>query len=84
MTEQEKATQENTIAIGQVLGMVEHLTKDVERIVHVIELVPVVRVVSLEKRMEKLEGACNKRSWFAFSTMMTILGLFAYQHFFGN
>ena len=84
MTKQEEATQENTIAIGKVLGMVEHLTKDVDKIIHVIELVPVVRVVSIEKRMAKLESACNKRSWFAFSTMLTILGIFAYKHFFGG
>ncbi len=84
MTEQEKATQQNTIAISNVTVAIEQLTKDVTKIVHVIELVPVVRVVSLEKRMKDVEDACNKRSWFAFSTMVTIVGVFAYKHFWGS
>jgi len=83
MTEQEKATQENTVAISKVTVAIEQLTKDVDKIVHVIELVPVVRVQALEKRMKDVETACNRRSWFAFTTMVTILGIFVYKHFWG-
>ena len=75
-------TQANTVAIAEVLVMIKHLTKDVDKVVQHLDIVPAVRVQSLEKRMNRLEEACNKRSWFAFSTMLTILGLFAYQHFF--
>ena len=76
-------TQQNTIAIAEVAILLKQLTKDVDKVVLHLEEVPVVRVISLEKRISIIEQACNKRSWLAFTTMMTILGLFMYKHFWG-
>ena len=76
-------TQANTVAIAEVVVVVKQLTKDVDKMVTHLDIVPVVRVLSLEARMKNLEVACNKRSWWAFTTIVAILGLFAYKHFFG-
>ena len=76
-------TQQNTIAIAEVAILLKQLTKDVDKVVLHLEEVPVVRVISLEKRISIIERACAKRSWLAFTTMMTILGLFMYKHFWG-
>ena len=76
-------TQQNTIAIAEIAILLKQLTKDVDKVVLHLEEVPVVRVIALEKRMSLLEQACTKRSWLAFTTMMSILGLFMYKHFWG-
>ena len=75
-------TQANTVAIAEVVVVVKQLTKDVDKMVTHLDIVPVVRVQSLEARMKSLEAACSKRSWFAFSTMVTILGILIYRFFF--
>ncbi len=77
-------TRANTVAIAEIVVVVKQLTKDVDKMVTHLDILPVVRVQSLEARMKKLEDACNKRSWFAFSTMLTILGIFTYQFFFSS
>ena len=76
-------TQANTVAIAELTQIAKQTSKDVDKLIQHWTDVPEVRVESLEERMGNLEIACNKRSWFAFSTMLTLLGLFAYQFFFG-
>lgn len=84
MTEQEKMTQENTLAIRELTVIATQTSQDVDRLITHLDKVPVVRIVSLEKRMKDIEDACKARSWWAFTTVIAILGVFVYQHFFGG
>ncbi len=77
-------TQSNTVAIAELTQIAKQTSKDVDKLIQHWTDVPEVRVISLEKRMKDVEEACNKRSWWAFTTIVTILGFFAYQHFFGS
>ena len=77
-------TQANTIAIKELIVMQKQTSKDMDKLITHLDKIPIVRVVSLEKRMESLEKDCNRRSWWAFTTIVTVLGVFIYKHFFGS
>ncbi len=76
-------TQANTVAIAELTLIAKQTSKDVDKLINHWQEVPEVRIISLEKRMKDLEVACGKRSWIAFTTMSTILGVFLYKHFWG-
>ncbi len=74
--------QANTIAIKELIIMQKQTSKDMDKLIAYLDKLPIVRVVSLENRVTSLEIIQQKRSWWAFTTIVTILGFFLYQHFF--
>ena len=55
----EKTTIENAHAIGELTVIAKQTSKDVDKLINHLDMVPAVRIVSIEKRTGKLEESIN-------------------------
>jgi len=82
--EVEKTTIDNAVAISRLTIIAEKTSKDVDKLITHLDNIPAVRIVSLEKRISKVEDCCANSiskplgKWIYSGTMGTIIGVFYY------